>query len=57
MEKLVYFDCEWILEWVVYVKGVGVKGFFEFENDMGEYIKVDLFNGVGKKIFVILRFL
>ena len=56
LEKLAHFDRERIPERVVHAKGAGAKGFFELENDMGEYTKADLFNGVGKKTPVILRF-
>ncbi|KZU80032.1 Catalase [Lactiplantibacillus plantarum] len=56
LEKLAHFDRERIPERVVHAKGAGAKGFFELENDMGEYTKADLFNGVGKKTPVILSF-
>lgn len=40
IEKLVYFDREWVLEWVVYVCGVGVYGKFVIKKSMKKYIMV-----------------
>lgn len=56
LEKLAHFDRERIPERVVHAKGAGAKGVFELENDMSQYTKADLFNGVGKQTPVILRF-
>ncbi|MCT3063979.1 catalase [Lactiplantibacillus pentosus] len=56
LEKLAHFDRERIPERVVHAKGAGAKGVFELENDMSQYTKADLFNGVGKQPPVILRF-
>lgn len=49
LEKLAHFDRERIPERVVHAKGAGAKGVFELENDMSQYTKADLFNGVGKQ--------
>lgn len=56
LEKLAHFDRERIPERVVHAKGAGAKGVFELENDMSQYTKADLFNGVGKQTPVFLRF-
>ncbi len=56
VEKLAHFDRERIPERVVHAKGAGGSGTFELENDMGKYTKADLFNGVGKKTPIIMRF-
>lgn len=55
LEKLAHFDRERIPERVVHAKGAGAKGVFELENDMSQYTKANLFNGVGKQTPVILR--
>ena len=56
LEKLAHFDRERIPERVVHAKGAGAKGHFELLNDMSAYTKADLFNGVGKKTPMIMRF-
>ncbi|MDV0429980.1 catalase [Lactiplantibacillus sp. DA1] len=56
LEKLAHFDRERIPERVVHAKGAGAKGYFELLNDMSAYTKADLFNGVGKKTPLIMRF-
>lgn len=56
LEKLAHFDRERIPERVVHAKGAGAKGVFVLENDMSRYTKADLFNGVGKKTPLIIRF-
>lgn len=53
IEKILYFDCECILECVVYVWGMGVYGYFEMYGKFGDvfvekYICVKVFLGVGK---------
>lgn len=61
-EKISYFDCECILEWVVYVRGVGVYGYFEVYGSFGDelilkYIWVKFFQEKGKKMLVFVCFL
>lgn len=40
-EKFVYFNCEWILECVVYVRGSVVYGIFMLIKSLFDYIIVD----------------
>jgi catalase len=53
---LAHFARERIPERVVHAKGSGAKGVFELTNDMSEYTKADLFNGIGKTTPVLARF-
>ncbi|WP_086313610.1 catalase [Enterococcus sp. 7F3_DIV0205] len=56
LEKLAHFNRERIPERVVHAKGAGAFGEFELTNDMGNYTKAGLFNDVGKKTRVAIRF-
>ncbi|RXZ45410.1 catalase [Crenobacter cavernae] len=56
LEKLAHFDRERIPERVVHAKGSGAYGTFTLTEDIGRYTKAKLFNGVGKKTPVFLRF-
>lgn len=56
LEKLAHFDRERIPERVVHAKGASAKGIFTLENDMSKYTKADIFNGVGKKTPLRVRF-
>ncbi|UQS84247.1 catalase [Bombilactobacillus thymidiniphilus] len=56
LEKLAHFNRERIPERVVHAKGAGAQGFFELTQDMSAYTQADLFNGVGKKTPMIIRF-
>ncbi|XP_075975240.1 catalase-like [Anticarsia gemmatalis] len=47
---------ERIPERVVHAKGIGAFGYFEVTNDVSKYIKSDVFNGIGKKTPVVVRF-
>lgn len=42
-EKIFYFDYERIFEWVVYVRGYGVYGYFEMYELLFDIICVDIF--------------
>lgn len=55
-EKLAHFNRERIPERVVHAKGAGAYGTFKLTKDMSKYTKADLFNGVGKKTPIFLRF-
>jgi catalase len=48
VEKLAQFNRERVPERVVHAKGSGAFGFFEVTQDVSQYTKADLFNGVGK---------
>lgn len=56
IDKLAHFDRERIPERVVHAKGSGAHGFFEVTHDISKYCKAKLFNMVGKKTPVLLRF-
>ncbi len=56
LEKLAHFDRERIPERVVHAKGASAKGTFTLTNDMSKYTKADIFNGVGKKTPLRVRF-
>ena len=55
-EKLSHFNRERIPERVVHAKGAGAFGTFILTKDMSEYTCADLFNGVGKKCEIFVRF-
>ena len=56
IDKLSRFDRERIPERVVHAKGAGAHGVFELTHDVSQYTKAALFNGVGKKTPLFLRF-
>lgn len=56
LEKLAHFNRERIPERVVHAKGGGAFGTFKVTNDMSEYTKAKLFNGVGKETEMFIRF-
>ena len=55
-EKMAHFNRERIPERVVHAKGSGAYGTFEVTNDISKYTRAKLFNKVGKKTKVFLRF-
>ncbi len=55
-EKLAHFNRERIPERVVHAKGSGAFGEFTVTKDMSKFTKAKLFNQVGKKTPVFLRF-
>lgn len=55
-DKLAHFNRERIPERVVHAKGAGAFGTFVLTNDMSKYTCADVFNGVGKKCDVFVRF-
>lgn len=55
-EKMFHFNRERIPERVVHAKGSGAFGTFTVTNDISEYTKAKLFNQIGKKTRVFLRF-
>ncbi|MGE7761582.1 catalase KatA [Peribacillus sp. NPDC097895] len=56
LEKLAHFNRERVPERVVHAKGAGAYGTFEVTNDLSKYTKAKLFNGVGKKTDLFIRF-
>jgi catalase len=56
IEKIAAFDRERIPERVVHAKGSGAHGYFECTHDMSAYTRASLFNGVGKKTPLLVRF-
>ncbi|MFE4131655.1 catalase KatA [Peribacillus sp. YIM B13482] len=56
LEKLAHFNRERVPERVVHAKGAGAFGTFEVTNDLSQYTKAKLFNGVGKKTDLFIRF-
>jgi catalase len=56
LEKLAHFNRERVPERVVHAKGAGAHGYFEVTNDMSKYTKAKLFNGVGKRTQMFIRF-
>lgn len=56
IEKLASFDRERIPERVVHAKGAGAKGYFEVTHCMSKYTRAKVFNGVGTKTPVAVRF-
>src|SRR5215475_13577025 len=56
MEKLAHFDRERIPERVVHAKGAGAFGYFEVTHDISKYTKAVIFNKVGKKTDLCVRF-
>lgn len=56
LEKLAHFNRERVPERVVHAKGAGAHGYFEVTNDMSKFTKAKLFNGVGKRTPVFIRF-
>ncbi|AOH56866.1 catalase [Peribacillus muralis] len=56
LEKLAHFNRERVPERVVHAKGAGAFGTFEVTNDLSQYTKAKLFNGVGKKTDMFIRF-
>lgn len=55
-DEMAHFDRERIPERVVHAKGAGAFGHFEVTHDISQYCKADLFNKIGKKTPVALRF-
>ncbi|MFO1444953.1 catalase KatA [Bacillus sp. Bva_UNVM-123] len=56
LEKLAHFNRERVPERVVHAKGAGAHGYFEVTNDMSKYTKAKLFNEVGKRTDMFIRF-
>ena len=55
-EKIFHFDHERIPERVVHARGYGAHGYFETTRDLSDYTRADLFQRVGEKTPVFVRF-
>jgi len=56
LQKMAQFNRERVPERVVHAKGSGAHGFFEVTEDVSQFTRADLFNGVGKQTPLFLRF-
>ncbi|XP_035450046.2 peroxisomal catalase 1-like [Spodoptera frugiperda] len=56
IDSLSTFDGERIPERVVHAKGTGAFGYFEVTHDVSKYTYADVFNEVGKKTPLVVRF-
>nr|XP_021185337.2 peroxisomal catalase 1 [Helicoverpa armigera] len=56
LDTMLTFDGERIPERVVHAKGTGAFGYFEVTNDVSKYTYADVFNGIGKKTPLVVRF-
>jgi catalase len=56
LEKLAHFNRERVPERVVHAKGAGAHGYFEVTKDLSIYTKAKVFNGVGKRTPLFIRF-
>jgi catalase len=56
IQKMAQFNRERVPERVVHAKGSGAHGFFEVTEDVSQFTKADLFNGVGKRTPMFARF-
>ncbi len=55
-EKIFHFDHERIPERVVHARGYGAHGYFETTRSLAKYTRADIFQRVGEKIPVFVRF-
>ncbi len=55
-EKITHFDHERIPERVVHARGTGAHGYFELTNSLSDVSKADIFQRVGEKTPVFVRF-
>ncbi|GIY52221.1 catalase [Caerostris darwini] len=56
IEEIAHFDRERIPERVVHAKGAGAFGFFEVTSDISMYTRAKVFNEVGKRTPIAVRF-
>ncbi|KAM3963072.1 catalase-like [Aphomia sociella] len=56
LDHMLHFDGERVPERVVHAKATGAFGYFEVTHDVSKYTKADVFNGIGKKTPVAVRF-
>ncbi|KAF8773922.1 Catalase like protein [Argiope bruennichi] len=56
IDEISHFDRERIPERVVHAKGAGAFGFFEVTNDISQYTRAKVFNEIGKRTPIAVRF-
>lgn len=56
IDELAHFDRERIPERVVHAKGAGAFGYFEVTHDITKYCKASIFESIGKKTPLAVRF-
>lgn len=56
IDLVTHADAERIPERLVHAKGTAALGYFEVTNDISQYTKAEVFDGVGKKTPVVARF-
>ncbi|XP_046978257.1 catalase-like [Vanessa cardui] len=56
IDSVTHANNERIPERIVHAKGGGAFGYFEVTHDVSNYIKADLFNGIGKITPAVVRF-
>ncbi len=56
LDEMTHFDRERIPERVVHAKGAGAFGYFEVTHDISQYCKAEVFDTIGKKTPVAVRF-
>ncbi|XP_066439603.1 catalase-like [Eleutherodactylus coqui] len=56
IDEMAHFDRERIPERVVHAKGAGAFGYFEVTHDITQYTKAKVFEGIGKKTNIAVRF-
>ncbi|XP_044127061.1 catalase-like [Bufo gargarizans] len=56
IDEMAHFDRERIPERVVHAKGAGAFGYFEVTHDITQYTKAKVFERVGKKTDIAIRF-
>jgi catalase len=56
LEKMQHFDHERVPERIVHARGVGAHGYFELTDSLAGITRANIFNEVGKKTEVFVRF-
>jgi len=56
IDEMAHFDRERIPERVVHAKGAGASGYFEVTHDISKYCKASVFEAVGKRTPIAIRF-
>ncbi|KAL0842332.1 hypothetical protein ABMA28_014457 [Loxostege sticticalis] len=56
LDTMMHFDQERVPERVAHAKGTAAFGYFEVTHDISEYTKADVFNGIGRKTPLLVRF-
>lgn len=56
LDRMAAFDRERAPERVVHAKGAGAHGYFEVTHDISKYCKAKIFNTIGKRTPLFVRF-